>query len=62
MENKLYYEALNIRDLYRRGEIDHKEAKLRIKKFEKMFNELSKEKADKYGMKPKLFNFNAFMR
>lgn len=62
MEKELYYNALETKALYKANEITREEAKKRLKEFEQYFNAKSKEIANKYGLKPKLFSFNSFMR
>ena len=44
------------------GFITYDEAKKESMPFIKEFNDLSKEKALKYGVKPRLLNFSSFMR
>lgn len=61
MNEKLYLEALEIKALYRTGEIDLKETKDKLKNYEKFFNEKSVELAKKYGVKPKKFSVKSFL-
>ena len=58
----LIEEAKKVRYQYRTGKITREEAKNKLAKFEVLFNNKSIEIAKKYGQKPKLFNFNSFMR
>lgn len=48
--------------LYRTGQITKAEAIDMVKEYETMFNEKSRELAEKYNQKCKKFNFTAFMR
>lgn len=48
--------------LYKTGAISRKEAKEMIRPYEEAFNKKSKELAEKYNVKAKLFSFNAYMR
>jgi hypothetical protein len=61
MNEKLYLEALEIKALYRTGEIDFNETKSKLKNYEKFFNEKSIELAKKHGVKPKKFNVKSFL-
>jgi hypothetical protein len=60
MSNIEYIETVRLD--YRLGNITEKEAKEKLKNFIKEFNEKSIEKAKKYNVKPKKFNFKSFMR
>lgn len=50
------------RNLYRMGIIDRNEAKQAIEPYIIAVNERSKELAKKYNQRPRLTNFNAFVR
>lgn len=55
-------ELSNIKTALLGGFITYDEAKLQAKPFIKIFNDISKEKAKKYGVKAKFISFTGFMR
>lgn len=60
--NQLYYDAIVIRDQYRRGLITREQAKEKIKPYEDYYNNKVIEIAKKYHQKAKKFSFTSFMR
>ena len=54
--------AFEARKLYKMGYITREEAKALTAEYAEIFNRKSRELARKYGQKPKLFSFAAFMR
>lgn len=63
-ENTAYLkqQAEDARALYRKGVITRKEAIEQIKPYEKIFNEVSAEKAKIYKLKPQRFSIIAYLR
>ncbi len=55
-------ELSNIKTALLAGIITYDAAKIQAKPFIKVFNDISKEKALKYGLRPKLISFAGFMR
>lgn len=58
----LKQQAEEARALYRSGAISREEAIERIKPYQKAFNDLSAEKAKKFGVKPMKFSIMAYLR
>lgn len=54
--------AESARALYRSGAITREEAIEQIKPYQKVFNEVSAEKAKAYKLKPQRFSINAYLR
>lgn len=54
--------AFEARMLYKTGRITREEAKEMTAEYATIFNAKSRELARKYGQRPKLFSFAAFMR
>ena len=61
-KKKLRQLSNDVRKLYLSRKITREEAKEELKEFVKFYNETSKNIAKKYGMKPHVFCFAAFMR
>ena len=59
---KVIEELSNIKTALLAGLITYDEAKLQAKPFIKIFNDISKEKAIKYGVRAKTISFAGFMR
>lgn len=57
-----YDKAIHARNLYRIGRITKREALDLMGEYIDEFNAKSRELARKYGVRPKLFNFEAFCR
>lgn len=59
---ELRQKAEEARALYRAGAITREEAIEQIKPYQKIFNEVSVEKAKKYNLRPQRFSVNAYLR
>lgn len=59
---QLFIKATTAKAKFKLGYITRTEAKMMIDPYIKKFNEVSKEKASKYNVKPKLISFSNFVR
>lgn len=59
---KLYLEAQRVKFNYQRKLITREQAEKALQPYVEAFNTKARELAKKYGVRPKLFNFSAFMR
>lgn len=57
-----YDRAVYARDMYRMGRITKREAMAMMADYIEEFDAKSRELAKKYGVRPKLFKFEAFCR
>lgn len=58
----LYREAFFAKELLRVNEISYDEAKKRIMPYINKYNEVSKEKAKKFKVRPLILSFSSFIR